>query len=242
MINVYAAPHELTSPMFALNFAPTCGGTIIHDSEPRPGTWAGFGSPFNWRALQASIQAGETWYYADHAYFGRRHFFRITKNAYQTDGFGESDIDRFRRFIMPIRPWRRHGQHIVICAQSQSHYDRHGVPNWVADTCRELAKHTDRPMIVREKRGNAVLEHHLSHAWAVVAHTSNAAVDAVIAGVPAFVTAPCAASRVAKSSLAEIERPLYAPDRDEWAGVLAASQWTMHEIATGAAWRKLQGS
>jgi hypothetical protein len=237
--HVYTAQGELTAPVFACNFAQGCGGQVVYDYTP--GAWAGFGSPQTWRWMERAKAEGFDWFYGDHAYFGRRHLFRITKNAFQHDGYGKPDYERYGRFVLPIRSWRKTGRNIVICAQTQSHYDRHGVSDWVKDTINELVKSTDRDIVVREKRGNAHLSHDLANAWAVVTHTSNAAVDAAIAGIPVFTTHPCAASRVAKSSLAEIERPLYADDRRDWAGALAANQWTMDEIRSGKAWRHLQG-
>lgn len=240
-VNVYAALGEVTSPVFAANFAEGCGGRIVFPDQEKSGPWAGFGSPSTWKSMSKAIMEGHDWWYGDHAYFRRRLYYRITKNAFQHSGYGKPNYERLDRFNMYFKPWIKRGKHIVLCAQSQSHFDRHGVSDWIKNTAKELSRHTDRPIIVREKRG-VPLEYDLQNAWAVVVHTSNAAVDAAIMGIPTFVTAPCAASRVSKSSLAEIESPLYADDRREWAGVLAANQWTFDEIRAGMAWAHLQGN
>jgi hypothetical protein len=74
-----------------------------------------------------------------------------------------------------------------------------------------------------------------------VCWTSNAAVDAVLAGVPVFCTSPCAAYRMGHADLSKIETPHFPPDREQWAWSLAANQWTLREMASGQCWRELMG-
>ena len=70
---------------------------------------------------------------------------------------------------------------------------------------------------------------------------SNAAVEALLSGVPVFCTGPCAAYRMGKPDVTEIETPALPDDRERWARVLAANQWTLDEMADGTCWRELQG-
>lgn len=82
----------------------------------------------------------------------------------------------------------------------------------------------------------------LREAWAVVAFTSNAAVDAAIAGVPTFACDPaCMAWDVSSGDIANIERPTY-PDRKPWVHRLAYSQWTIAEMRDGTMWKRLRAS
>jgi hypothetical protein len=64
-------------------------------------------------------------------------------------------------------------------------------------------------------------------------------VDALLAGVPVFCTAPCAAQTMGHTDPALIETPLYPDDRERWARVLAANQWTLDEMRDGACWHDL---
>jgi len=97
---------------------------------------------------------------------------------------------------------------------------------------------------VREKphagARNAPLAMDLIDCWAVVAHSSNVAVDALLLGVPVFVTDRCGARRCADTDLSHIESPRMPDDREEWAATLAAQQWTLEEMRSGLAWRMLQ--
>jgi len=239
-MNVYEVPDELTSPRFAKAFAKGCGGRVLTDYIGGP--WAGFGSPVNWVDLQQAIAAGHNWYYGDHGYFERGSFYRITKNAYQHNGKGQPDFRRLSRWYQSARRFHKSGGAIIVCPQSQSHFDRFGDAQWLERTLDIIHRHTDRDVIVRWKNGeDGPLVKKLSKAWAVVCHSSNAAVEALMHGVPVFVTSPNAASfRMGKSNLAEIEYPYYPDGVYEWAGVLAANQWTLAEMERGVAWRMLQ--
>jgi hypothetical protein len=66
---------------------------------------------------------------------------------------------------------------------------------------------------------------------------SAAANEALLAGVPVFVTGECAARQMGRNALQHIEQPFYPDDREEWAGALAGAQWTEQELAKGAAWQ-----
>lgn len=240
-MNVYKVEDEITSPKFAKAFAKGCGGRVL--TEYAGGGWAGFGSPVNWNDLQQAIATGHDWYYGDHGYFERGQFYRVTKNAYQHTGIGVPNFRRLSRWYQRAAKFHKSGGNIIICPQSQSHLDRHGASNWLEETLDVVHRHTDREVIVRWKNGqDGPLVKQLPKAWAVVCHSSNAAVEALMHGVPVFVTSPIAAAfRMGKSNLAEIEYPYYPDGRYEWAGVLAANQWTMAEIERGLAWRAMKG-
>lgn len=90
----------------------------------------------------------------------------------------------------------RAGKNIIVCPQSQGFHDRMGCPTWLDDTLTALRAQTDRPIIVRYKKDQRPLAADLKNAWCVVTHSSNAALQAVIEGVPAICTAPCAAADI----------------------------------------------
>ena len=78
----------------------------------------------------------------------------------------------------------------------------------------------------------------LGKAHALVTHSSNVAIEAVVAGVPVFVSPSSAAAPMGLSDLSLIETPVY-PDRDQWLAHLAYCQFSFEEIRSGAAWRML---
>lgn len=244
----YYVPHEFTSPKLAYAFAKGCGGSITDDLEYLfDGPVALFGSPPVWPLLRRAQAVGREFYFADHAYFSRGKYYRITKNAYQHDGRGVSTGERFHAFqrLCRLKPWRRSGSHIVICPNSAIYFGLHGldVDAWLAEVTQTLRQHTDRELRIRWKvqRADRPIALDLEDAWAVVVFSSAAALDALIAGVPVFTLAPFAASvRMGLSDLSRIEQPIYPDDREQFLSVLADNQWTVQEILRGVAWQALQ--
>lgn len=236
---VYSSPRERASPMFAHAFASSAGGIIVTDDVPRPGAaWAGFGSPKTWTSLQAIRRAGGTWYFGDHGYFGRGEYYRITKNAFQHDGRGEPDYSRLR---LKPKPWRTSGSHVVVCPPDDAIAELRGfnVETWLRNVRKRLKQNTDREIIIRDRHAQTSLLKDFADAWALVTWASNAAVEALMEGVPVFCTDDCAAQVMGLSDPVNIEYPRYPDNREEWAAVLAANQFTMSEIAAGVAWSKL---
>lgn len=238
--NIYVAQHKTLSKQWCEAFAAGCGGKTEMTTEYRRGPWAGYGAPSLWPSLVKAIKDEQNFYYGDHAYFGRGVFFRVTKNAFQHSGCGLPDYDRLRPFHEKPKPWNKGGRHILLCTQTPDYYKRFGIPDWVAETKRRLKLYTDRPIIVREKGTERPLMMDLQSAHCVVCCTSNVAVEALMEGVPVIVTGDCAASSMARSDPAMVEKPFYPDNRMEWAGVLAANQWTLAEIAAGDCWRKIK--
>lgn len=230
-----------TSPKFGRAFSSGCRGPLYRDTIYRPGPVAMFGSPPLWDILQRTRREGFDWYYCDHAYFRRNRYYRVTRNAYQHDGSGHAKDDRFRSLNIPMRPWRTSGRHVLVCPPDQAFASLMGfdAEGWLAGVLSELAAHTDRPIRVRGRHGNASpLVADLADCWALVTYTSNAAVEAVLEGVPVFCTARCAGLAMGTHNLSMIETPL-TPDREQWAWNLAANQWTLSEIALGHCWRAI---
>jgi hypothetical protein len=74
----------------------------------------------------------------------------------------------------------------------------------------------------------------LHTAHALVTYNSNAAVDAVLEGVPVFTTELSAAAPVGLTDLAQIEHPVR-PDRRAWCHHLAYGQFSQAELKDGTA-------
>jgi hypothetical protein len=166
--------------------------------------------------------------------------------------------DRWDQLGVSLTPWSQHGIHILVCGQvpwdaSVQHIDYCG---WVRQTIAKLNAYTSRHIVFRPHpmaanfnfgplHGAQIsppgrpFEEDLRGCHTVVTFNSNAAVDAVIAGIPAIAMDPGSmAWDVTEHDLSRIEFPIK-PDRDQWAANLAYSQWTQQEMAQGWAWAHL---
>jgi hypothetical protein len=242
---VYSVPTENTSPKFAISFTQglqrhgiNAGVKIKYEG----GIWAGFGSPSNWGYLQSARVGRFDWWYADHGYMRRNKYIRVTHNAYQHTGVGMVSSDRFQSLGIKIQPWRASGHHILVCPQSDIFFALHGfgVGEWLEYVTVTLKQRTDRPIRVRLKSDKTPIEYDLLNAHCVVVYTSACAIDAILAGVPAICTHPCAASIMSSSKLEDIENPPRPIGRLEWASVLAYNQWTLLEIRHGLCWKTVK--
>jgi hypothetical protein len=192
--------------------------------------------------LDAAREIGRTWVYADRGYlratYGDDHsgYFRLTRDAWQHDGSGDAPETRWRALGLALAPWQR-GGHVLVCPPGDVFTRAVGgfpAADWERDTLAALARATDRPIRIRRKGGSSTpLAADLADCHALVTYMSNTAVEALLAGVPVFCTGPCAAAAMGKNDLAEIESPAYPEDRERWARVLAANQFTLAELRAG---------
>lgn len=198
--------------------------------------------------LDTAIREGREFYYADNGYLRPGHwdgYFRVTRNAWQHDGTGTAKPGKWQALGLNIKPWQRGGRSVLVCPPGDVYAALHGfsAAAWLADTVAKVQAATDRPVIVRGKPSKTnnpgPLEHALRDCHAIVVHSSNAAVDALLAGVPVFCTAPCAAQAMGCADVCAIESPRYPDDRERWAQVLAANQWTLDEMKNGTCWKEL---
>jgi len=194
-------------------------------------------------------------------------YFRITRNDLQHDGSGElprphwQARERWERLGLTIQPWRADGGHILICPPARLFGATFGfsADKWLHMTLKTLGKYTKRELRVRAKvkfddtlpyslvdrkgRPEAPVPTNftddLAGAWALVTHSSNVAVEALLAGVPVFCTDRCGASAMASNDLHQIENPRMDGNRLKWASVLANNQWTLAEMRDGTCWRML---
>lgn len=203
---------------------------------------------------------GRAFRYMDSGYFGNRpsyqnpqgwkHWHRIVPNNLQHDEVIKRPSDRWNRLGLEISR-RRHGRNILIAAPDEKpckFYDI-DLDTWLNQTIATIKQHTDRPIIVRERNKSRTdrkinrVERALDDVHAVVTFNSIAATEAILAGTPVFVLAPCNAARpVSNLNLSQIEHPWF-PDQDqiqEWAHHLAYGQFHIDEFKNGSAERILR--
>jgi hypothetical protein len=200
--------------------------------------------------LDRAIAEGREWIYADNGYFRPGHYngyYRVTRNAYQHDGGGTANPDRWQALGKHIKPWKRSGKFVMVCPPSAGLAQLRGFDAglWLADTLAQLKAFTNRELVVRAKpaKGKPTVQlwDSLRGCHALVTHSSNTAVEALLFGVPVFCTDTCASYGMGLPDLSRIETPYYPDDRERWVQVLAANQWTLDEMKDGTCWRQLTG-
>lgn len=193
--------------------------------------------------VREAARAGRTWYYIDNGYFRPGHyagFYRVSANAYQFEGEAKPDWERWKALDLTLAPWQRAGAHVLICPPSEAYADHHGLPrDWGAQIARRLRECTDRPIRLRSKNTRTALQDDLRGAHALVTYASNAALAAIMAGVPVVTLGQCGASKLAVA-LDQIETPSYF-EREPWLATLAGQQWTLDEVRAGVMWRAIGG-
>jgi hypothetical protein len=201
-------------------------------------------------------------FYMDTGYFGNRAgpnnpngwklWHRVVPDNFQHGDIVSRPNDRWRQFDIEIKP-RQHGQNIYIVMPEEKPCVVYGttVSDWLQQTLATIKAHTDRPVVIRHRNKNRQVREAepfvdlLSTAHAVVVYNSIAATEAVLAGVPAYITAPCnAADPVANRDLTTIDNP-WLPDQDQvyqWACHLAYGQFHVNELRNGTAHKILKES
>ena len=248
-VTCYATRGKSKAKRLCRAFAEGAGGQVVLGGERLlPGPAAFYGVPADLqRIYKQACGEGREYYFIDNAYFGAPEYFRITRGAEQHDGQGKAGPARWNRLGLPLRPWRRDGDDILIALQTPEFFALRGENRdvWLAGVRHELRAHSPRRVVVRDKPRPSDPEgfqRALDGAWALVTRSSNAAVQAIVRGIPAFVTHPCAARAMANRDLSRIETPVLPDGREQWAWNLAANQWTEAEMRDGTAWRDLHGA
>lgn len=214
----------------------------VEDPQLFAGDVAFYGVRPPWARLwKQAITEKRTWYYVDNAWFdcSRENYFRVGVNAVQSWSKKHSDGKRLARLGVQIAPWRKKGEHVLVCPQTHEFLTTVAQqPNWLQESIAQVKQFTGRKIVVRDKKTRGTLQHDLKGAWIMVCHSSAAAVEALAAGIPVIVCDPRAACATFSTSFNEIESP-YMPDgRLEFMGRLADSQWTLDELRKGEAWRE----
>ena len=194
--------------------------------------------------------------YMDSGYLGNRpnannpngwkFYHRIVLNDLQHGAVVDRPADRLEQLDINIRPRQNHCRDILLVAPDEKPCTFYGITldEWMKTTADAIRKHTDRPIRMRVRPASRLArktqrpEEWLNDVHAVVTFNSTAATEAVLAGVPVFVTAPANAARpVGNLDLSKIETPWF-PDSDQvhkWACHLAYAQFHTTELMNGTA-------
>jgi hypothetical protein len=214
------------------------------------------------KIMKQCLEDHINFYYMDSGYVGNnvgnnnaqgiKRYHRIVSNDLQHRVIRPRPSDRWDRLGVEIHPPRT-GHRIIVAAPDEKPCKFYGIDQqqWIRDTVAEIRRHTDRPVEVRERaprRSDRVLREPLSQVLAqdvhaLVTFNSVAAVESILAGVPAFVMAPShVAEPVANRDLSKMDTPFY-PDLDllmAWCHSMAYGQYHVRELRNGTAFRMMQ--
>lgn len=179
----------------------------------------------------------------------------INREAY----FGpEVDTDWRAKKVLGLeaKPWKLNEDgHILICTQSPISRQWRNFPDqssWLNTLIKEIRSQTDRKIVIRphprfpvkhnsqwdveyespKHVKNDVWDLDLSNVFAVVNVSSSPGIQAILAGVPAYVGADSMAFPVANHLDGNYNEPVM-PKRRNWLNNLAFTEWTTEEIQSG---------
>ena len=273
--NVYQLTDAGTAPKFneafiqGVNAVEGRSPLLVKDGILRPGAVALWGEHKWWRTLHKAIEEGRTWYYGDHAYFGRGVFFRVTKDALQCNGSFFTDGDRARAALSRLENvstiLKQHKLHdeikiydepkskkdgfVMICPPSEPLSERSGFTQaaWIDQAVANVKAVTDRRIVLRMKpkvnTTPAPLLKAMEGAYCAVTYTSNIATEVMLGGWPVIVGGPHPADALGVAKGFDHFEDLPLPDPVTlryWAAALCMNQWTLDEIRRGHAWKAIR--
>lgn len=180
---------------------------------------------------------------------------------------GDRWEEQASRLDLKLEPYRTAGRHVLIVGQSPGDASLRGADifEWMHRTATAARALTHRPIVIRphpvtlgpmmleferrfRKLPGVVLDYPpnrpiaatLKGCWVMIAYSSSATIDGLIAGVPCIATHPANfAWSVSDHEVERIDDPTLF-DREPWLHDLAYAQWSPQEMASGAVWRHLR--
>jgi len=179
------------------------------------------------------------------------------------------DDKRWPLFNHKLLPWKQSGNVIVICGQHHNSHqwrENPGMKSYFKNCIEEIRRYTDKPIVIRPHPRNIVhnfpvekykhvrvnlpkrdwgtyddtdFKKILKSTWAVVNHSSNPAMEAVIHGIPVFVSEKSLCHDVGNTDLSDIMHPAM-PARQNWANRLAYTEWLTEEFREGKPWARIR--
>ncbi|MBI3315359.1 MAG: hypothetical protein HYZ87_00055 [Candidatus Omnitrophica bacterium] len=192
-------------------------------------------------------------------------YIRFVVNAlHASDYFQEfpRPSDRWRKLKVQLSPPKKKGQNIIFagCTEKFATFHNFNAVDYAKSVVDAIHKIINLPIIYRPKPGgrntlgynpvtnttlsgnDRTIDQELKNAYALVTFSSNAAIDALIAGVPAFVLGPGMAKPVSNTDLAMLKNPYFPSEkeRNQFFYDLAYCQWNGREIEKGVVWEDLK--
>jgi hypothetical protein len=187
--------------------------------------------------IEACRKRDEPFLYGDHAYFDRgyeRGNFRLIYNTIHQTRELDLPSDRRELFKIKISDWRETGKRIVFIPAPPNPLWFHKDLKWNDDYLHKLRQVTDREIFVKSEKTKG-LGDSINKCYALVSHSSVAAVEAALSGVPVICPDTCPAYPIG-NDLTQINA-LQTPNRDKWVNTLTYSQFKLEELKNGTAWQ-----
>jgi hypothetical protein len=196
-----------------------------------------------WTALTAiprAMKQGRPFIHIDNGYVQPARgslvgYYRLTYNGMSPVMLRDAPETRVR---VQMKPWRSsNNQGHVLLALPGAEFGRAiglEMSGWIRESRSRIRRYTNRLIKIRERKASSLLEQDLSNSWALVTHSSNVAVDAVLSGVPVFVEKTNPAAPVGNFDLTSMDWPEM-PSRGPWFNSLMAQQYTIDEMRNGFA-------
>ncbi len=217
--------------------------------------------------MEEAQKRGIAFVYYDKGYFNRgwktdnpNIYFRFSVNDLQPLHYFQAvsrPPDRWDRLGIALGKRRLGGRNILFAGASKKFGLYYGIDaeEKANSIIKDIRKATLRPIVYRARRpeqetglpgtsfsGDRKLKEDLEDAHALVTFSSNAAVNALLSGVPAFVLGPGIARPVSNTDLSRIEDPFFPTEeqRFQWCCDLAYCQWRVDEMEDGSFWEELK--
>lgn len=221
--------------------------------------------------LRTCLSKGARFIYFDKGYIHRgwgvknKRYIRFSVNGLHPLEYFQNvprPPDRWNRLKVPMRPFRGTGSHVIFagCTSKFANFHDFDPVDYARAIVKTVKQWTGRPVLYRPKPGDRnspvdnpvegttlsnhhrTIEEELQNAHALVTFSSNAAIDAILAGVPAFVLGPGIAKPISNTDLSRIEDPCFPPEKEQrqFFYDLAYCQWNGREIEKGLVWENLK--
>lgn len=222
------------------------------------------------RLLAQHLAAGQHFLFFDKSYMGRSQYVRVSIDSWQPLAYFRRNrpADRFNRLGVRLQPRRQSNPNdmILFAGSSQKYCNFHDLGDATAYAeyiIAKLRQYTKREIVYRPKpswaanhpeecqpiRGTHYSHPHveiskeIARCHLVATHGSNAAFDALAAGVPVMVLGDGLCKPMGLGfEFERIEEPPFPSDaeRRQFFADAAYCQWTNEELANGVAWADLK--
>jgi len=198
-------------------------------------------------------------YYLDNPYFikGKRtEYRRLSRNKFCCNTLGDYPDDRLKSFDVTIQDWNTNrGDSILVLPPTHAISWFFNQETWLENTIAEIKNHTDRPIIIRHKPYNPIIDtkthqplavssttdkptpplsEDLLKAHCLITYNSNSAIEALQNGIPVICNENCSAYPLT-NKIGDIENLKLHDNRQQLFNTLAYSQFSQSEIVSGFA-------
>lgn len=228
----------------------------LSPKQPKPGdiviTWNAYGR-FG-QAREIADKIGVRTFVAENGYLGKdrngRQYYALAEHGHTGSGRWRVGDTSRRDMLMQsqglkFEPWRKDGDHILVCAQRGIGEPKMRSPyGWEETVQKTIRQTTKRKIKVRLHPGRhqvtTTLAEDLKGAWACVVWSSNSATTALLAGIPVFYAAPHIVQEGGALPLegANLDDPAFG-DREHSFWRMSWAQWNVKELEKGVPWRYL---